>query len=352
MAFPPKRGEKRGPQTVARCADDPGIALNVDLCFVPATRSQTEDKLPAVSGSSGHLVISTQTESDPHFPGQVFADDSLEYEQAMLKFVAASQAPPQPTELSSVGSIPSVKAQRRFLRQEEEGLRSARRIVRQQRKQEDADEKALKEERGQQKTTPAAKTPLERRAHSNAWCAVRAQRKHTLERRTTEDALWRSQRNGLRERFTSLPLVTAWIAILVVTDNCTRQCLGLPIFVAGLKVTAQVIISALWALLPAELQFLITDRGTHFKADAFKELARNQEFVHVVIAPHRPQSNGIAERLVRTLKEWLKDKTWQDDQQLAALLGQFLAEYNDRPHQGLPLTGLSPNEFAKRIWLM
>jgi len=29
-----------------------------------------------------------------------------------------------------------------------------------------------------------------------------------------------------------------------------------------------------------------------------------------------------------------------------------LLEYNDRPHQGLPIPGLSPNEYAKRIWLV
>ncbi len=29
-----------------------------------------------------------------------------------------------------------------------------------------------------------------------------------------------------------------------------------------------------------------------------------------------------------------------------------LAEYNDRPHQGLAIPGLSPNKFAARIWLM
>ena len=52
-----------------------------------------------------------------------------------------------------------------------------------------------------------------------------------------------------------------------------------------------------------------------------------------------------------TLEEWLKDKTWQDDLELALLLKQFLAEYNDRPHQGLPIPGLSPNEFANRLWL-
>jgi transposase InsO family protein len=148
-----------------------------------------------------------------------------------------------------------------------------------------------------------------------------------------------------------LPIVTAWIAILVITDNCTRQCLGLPLFVAGSKVTSEMIVEALQQLLPPELLFLITDRGTHFTAVAFQTLARSEEFIHVLIARHRPQSNGIAERFVRFLKEWLRDKSWQDDEELAALMEQFLAEYNDRPDQGLPIPGLSPNEYANRIWL-
>jgi len=105
-------------------------------------------------------------------------------------------------------------------------------------------------------------------------------------------------------------------------------------------------------LLPAHLQFLISDRGTHFTANVFQQLAKETEFVHVVIARHRPQSNGIAERFVRTLKEWLADKAWQSDMQLLEFLHLFLLEYNDRPHQGLLIPGLSPNEFAKRIWLV
>ena len=102
-------------------------------------------------------------------------------------------------------------------------------------------------------------------------------------------------------------------------------------------------------LLPPELQFLISDRGLHFNSRAFKKLALNQDFVHVLIARHRPQSNGIAERFVRTLKEWLMAQPWEDDEELAELLEQFVGEYNDRPHQGLAAPGLSPNEFAKRI---
>jgi transposase InsO family protein len=149
-----------------------------------------------------------------------------------------------------------------------------------------------------------------------------------------------------------LPLVSAWIAVLLITDNCTRQCLGLPIFVAGSHVTAEMVVTALRTLLPADLQFLISDRGVHFTAQVFQQLALEAHFVHVVIARHRPQSNGIAERFVRTIKEWLADKTWASDQELLNLLNTFLAEFNDRPHQGLPMPGLSPNEYAKRIWLM
>jgi transposase InsO family protein len=100
------------------------------------------------------------------------------------------------------------------------------------------------------------------------------------------------------------------------------------------------------------VQFLISDREVHFIAQVFAQLAHEEDFILVVIARHRPQSNGIAERFVRTLKEWLADKVWTSDQELAAVLAQFRAEYNDRPHQGLGIPGLSPNEFAGRIWLM
>ena len=134
--------------------------------------------------------------------------------------------------------------------------------------------------------------------------------------------------------------------------SASLQCLGLPLFVAGSKVTAEMVVRALRTLLPDNLQFLITDRGVHFTAQVFEQLAAEQQFIQVVIARHRPQSNGIAERFVRTLKEWLADKVWTSAQELTALLEQFRSEYNDRPHRGLGIPGLSPNEFAERIWLM
>jgi len=323
---------------------------------VPATH-EAQQKLPAVSGSSGRLVVEhpQEEQKEKDWPGRVFEDESRDYTEAMLDFVAASQAKSEPATADMTAESSekaTLKAQKQALRQGEEELRAERRVARQRRKQEDAAWKEMKAEEKQETEAQAGQAAAERQVQDERRRALRQQRQATVACRAHEDAEWRQKRNRIGERLSQLPIVTAWIAILVITDNCTRQCLRLPLFVVGSKVTAEMVAKALRVLLPAELRFLISDRGIHFTAKVFKELARSDEFIHVLIARHRPQSNGIAERFVRTLKEWLRDKTWADDEQLAALIEQFIAEYNDRPHQGLPLPGLSPTEFANRIWLM
>lgn len=324
-------------------------------------------KLQAVSGSSGRLVISPLpgTTAKLSSPGQIFADESLDYTEAMLKFVAASRdadglAPTAASEThEAVDEKSALKAQKQALQREADELRVARRQQRTQRKIEDNAWKGL--------MTPPLSAPTlngtatlsdetspqpTRSALVKSRRSLRAQRRAQQKQRCVEDEQWRQRRRHLREQLSALPLITAWVAILVITDNCTRQCLGLPLFVTGPKVTAELIVAALKVLLPPELQFLISDRGTHFTANAFRTLMRDEEFIHVLIARHRPQSNGIAERFVRTLKEWLTTQSWQNDAELEILLAQFIAEYNDRPHQGLAMPGLSPNEFANRCWLL
>lgn len=330
---------------------------------MPASH-EVEVKLPAVSGSSGKLIVERPKDelSEPDYPGLVFVDENLDYSEAMKQFVVASQKKDNQPAQAEMGSVEvekaGLKAKKQALRHEKEALRLSRRQIREQRKQEDAAWQSLKSQRRARQVERKARlksgqkpTWGSKKAQDEQWCHLRQQRQAQLKQRDQEDQRWRQQRRLLRERTLELPLVTAWIAILVVTDNCTRQCLGLPLFVAGNNVTAEMVVEASRVLLPPQLQFLISDRGTHFTAQVFRQLAKDENFIHVLIARHRPQSNGIAERFVRALKEWLADKSWQSDQELGQLLNQFLAEYNNRPHQGLPIPGLSPNEFAKRIWL-
>lgn len=353
-------GKKRKFTPVSRRADLPGQTLNVDLLFVPASHL-ADVKLPAVSGSSGHLVVERLQESgqEPDYPGRVFADPDLDYAVAMQAFVQASQPLSGPRQTTQSVEKPSQRAEIRQLHQKEAELGAERRHVRQLRQLEDLAWQATWQAQRCEKPSKAEPAQPKMRARWGSHKpqielrrGLREQRRQQLALRQEADECWRLARQNLREQLTQLPVVTAWIAILLVTDNCTRQCLGLPLFLAGSHVTAEMVVAALRVLLPVDLQFLISDRGVHFSAQVFQQLASEAGFINVVIARHRPQSNGIAERFVRTIKEWLADKAWASDQELLEFLRLFLLEFNDRPHQGLPNPGLSPNEFAKRLALM
>jgi transposase InsO family protein len=345
---------------VSRTADEPGQTLNVDLCFVPVSHL-VDVKLPAVSGSSGHLVVERLKEAgqEPDYPGKVFADPELDYAEAVQAFVKASRPLFGSRIEVPTSEKPSQQGKIQQLRQEEAQLCTERRNTRKRRKLEDAAWRATWQQQRTEKTSTKEITKPKLRARWGSRKVqdeqrqnLRQQHRQQSTQRQQEDKQWRLNRNSLREQMTLLPMVTAWIAVLMITDNCTRQCLGLPLFIAGSHVTAEMVVAALRVLLPANLQFLISDRGIHFTADVFQQFAKYADFIHVVIARHRPQSNGIAERFVRTLKEWLADKAWQSDKELLDFLHLFLSEYNDRPHQGLPIPGLSPNEYANRIWVM
>jgi transposase InsO family protein len=355
-----KPSKKSDFDPVSRTADLPGQTLNVDLCFVPI-RHLADVKLPAVSGSSGHLVIERLKEpgQEPDYPGKVFANQELDYAEAVQAFVKASRPLFGPRIEPAPAEKPSQQAKIQQLRLEEAQLRTKRRNTRKRRELEDVAWQTIwRQQRCEKPSTKEIAQPKlrthwgSRKAQAQQRKSLRKQHRQQALERQQEDEQWRLNRISLREQMTLLPVVTAWIAILMITDNCTRQCLGLPLFIAGSHVTAEMVVEALRVLLPANLQFLISDRGIHFTADVFQQFAKEADFIHVVIARHRPQSNGIAERFVRTLKEWLADKAWQSDKELLEFIHLFLLEHNDRPHQGLPIPGLSPNEYAKRIWLM
>jgi transposase InsO family protein len=325
------------------------------LCFVPEEH-RAQEKLPAVSGSSGHLVIERlSTEAEPPvWPGQVFAEADLSFEAAMQAYALATQDRQIHLHTASepMSSVPT------RWRQEWEG-RAMRHQVLLQREQEDAEWFAFKV--GMRQARQAyKKLPLEERKQQQEswqekqtiWDVRRAQQQTRRQTRKQEKEAWH-QRNRMVHTGTSIrEIQPTWIAVLVMTDNCSRQCVALPIFRTGAKVTSQEVISALQTGLPPELQFLISDQGKHFKTKFMAELAQEKGFVHVLAYRHRPQSNGIAERFVLTFKQWLRSRSWTSVEELQTWVSLFQPIYNGRPHQGLAIPGLSPNEFANRIWLM
>lgn len=311
---------------------------------------ETEDRLPAVSGSSGRLVVGrTSTEKEEaQWPGLVFANQEMSYEEAMFKYALETR-----DRLEHHKRVKGAKEEPSAWREAWQ-VRSDRYQLRKQREQEDLHWKTSKAEWHNQflifQTLPRQDRKLQHSEHDQTeahWQACRAVRKKALQQRKQEDLNWHKHNQEIKGN--SLPKQT-WIAILVIVDNCSRQSLGLPIFRSGAHVTSDEVVAALRTLLPADLVFLISDQGTHFRSKAFAQLENDQDFIHVPIYRHRPESNGIAERFVLTFKNWLQNKSWLDLAGLQFLARQFTPEYNDRPHQGLPIPGLSPNEFAKRVW--
>ena len=133
-----KSKEKKDAPAV-RIAEEAGQTINIDLCFVPASH-EAEYKLPAVSASSGRLVVEHLAEErdEHHWPGRVFENENQNYAQAMLDYVAASQIQREGrgdgSENAKRSEKVALRAQKRALRQEEDQLRIERRALRQQRK--------------------------------------------------------------------------------------------------------------------------------------------------------------------------------------------------------------------------
>ena len=342
---------------MTRHADEPGKTVNVDLCFVPVpTTEKAEVDSEAIATASP--AESSEEDASPCYPGQVFADPDLNYDEAMNAYAdlraqaeaKADQAKEDP-----------MKAERIALRTDEETLRIERRLLRQRRKKADQDWRTYRQSRRSFNSwwdglDAEAKVIFrhQKLAADDTWRQRKARRREQIQERKTQDEQWRQARQDIRQRRAALDekaqaLTLQWVAILVTLDNCTRQCLALPLFEAGKHVTAEMVVAALRKALPSSLRFLISDNGAQFIARTMDDLTTELGFRQVRISPRRAKTNGIAERFIRTFREMLARYAWQTVKELLALLPEIVDEYNDRPHRGKELNGLSPNEYARRL---
>ena len=86
---------------------------------------------------------------------------------------------------------------------------------------------------------------------------------------------------------------------------------------------------------------LVSDNGTQFISAEFSQFLQNNR----ISAPYQSASNGLAERLVQTLKCNLK-ATVKEGKAIHHRLSEFLFEYRVTPHA---TTNVSPSElFLKR----
>lgn len=185
------------------------------------------------------------------------------------------------------------------------------------------------------------------------WKKARADWKQLQQRRREIIDEGRAQRGVIRKQLQQLRgevsevLERGKVMVLGIIDDCTREVYDLPVFETGTSVTSQEVADATSEILPETLQTVISDNGSHFTGRPFTSMLTVLTIAHLLIFPGRPCSNGLIERFFRTLKWWLRDKSWADPAELRVLISEFLVNYNrNRPHQAL--NGLSPLEYKEQ----
>jgi transposase InsO family protein len=94
---------------------------------------------------------------------------------------------------------------------------------------------------------------------------------------------------------------------------------------------------------PHQLQ---TDRGSHFTAELFKEVARKLGCVYTISTPYHPQAQGVVERFNATFKQQLLKYTNEHRDDWDEYLKSIVSAYNSSIHQ---TTQFSPFQlFHKR----
>jgi transposase InsO family protein len=107
--------------------------------------------------------------------------------------------------------------------------------------------------------------------------------------------------------------------------------------------------AAEFASLGIRIERVLTDNGPSYVSHAFNGAIASLGARHKRTRRYRPQTNGKAERLIRTLlDEWAYGRTYRSNSDRAAALPVFLDFYNrSRPHTALG--GRSPLDVVNNV---
>ena len=129
--------------------------------------------------------------------------------------------------------------------------------------------------------------------------------------------------------------------ICLMVDYFTKAAEFAPIPNKSAETVARAVYDC-WFMRYGMPEWVTTDNGTEF-AGGFRHQLQRFGIDRVQTSAYHPQSNGAAERLVRTMKDMLPAKVAGATHDWAALLPQLRLEYMQRRHS---VTGYSPIELV------
>lgn len=142
-----------------------------------------------------------------------------------------------------------------------------------------------------------------------------------------------------------------WEFVHVAIDDCTRLAYAEVRAGEDGPTTAAFLARALawFAALGIRVRALLTDNGKCYLSHAVQHVVTQHRLRHRRTRPYRPQTNGKAERFIRTLlHEWAYAQAYSRSSRRTAALPRYLRFYNtERQHTALGFTTPAQRLLAK-----
>ena len=147
------------------------------------------------------------------------------------------------------------------------------------------------------------------------------------------------------------PRRLGWEHVHVAIDDCTRLAYGEVLAHDEGPTTAAFLTRALawFAAWGIQVRALLTDNGKCYTSGVFAAAVAAHRLIHRRTRPYRPQTNGKAERFIRTLlHEWAYAQAFRHSRYRTAQLPHYLRFYNtERCHSALGFTTPAQRRAAK-----
>jgi len=138
------------------------------------------------------------------------------------------------------------------------------------------------------------------------------------------------------------PLVTTQRGnkyFLIVVDHCSKFSVTRAVSNCTAKTVMQFLEEAFFFIYGIPIK-LITDQGRNFESELFKQFCNNYHIDKVRTTSYHPQSNGLVERTIRSIKQILRTLVDDDHMNWDVLLPKATFIYNNSLHSS---TGVSPH---------
>jgi len=137
----------------------------------------------------------------------------------------------------------------------------------------------------------------------------------------------------------------------VFVDDASRYAVVVPVADergAAAAWAAEIAISQ-FAALGIRIERILTDNGASYRSHAYRDTLAGVDITHKRTRPYRPQTNGKAERFIRTLlDEWAYARPYRANGERLHALRRFVHFYNHgRPHTAIG--GLVPRVAVNNV---